>query len=195
MGIEKITSKIIEDAEMQARSIAEEAQKQADEILNRAENEAEQKIGDAERRGKEDKQKVISRRKSVADIDSRKMLLQTKQEKLEACFTEAARRAAELDEAEYVTFLTGIVEETGLHRGEIILNARDRKAVGKQLLERLKKNDGQSEFTLADETRDFSGGLMLRDGKVYINGTIESFAKEAREELAEKAAEILFREQ
>ncbi len=195
MSIEKITSKIIEDAEMQARSIAEDAQKQADEILNRAESEAEQKVADAEQKGREDKQKVISRRKSVADIDSRKMLLQTKQEKLEACFSEAARRAAELDEKDYVEFLAEIVEETGLHKGEIILNARDREAVGKKLLQSLKQKDDKNDFTLADETRTFSGGLMMRDGKVYINGTIESFVKEAREELAEKAAAILFREQ
>lgn len=180
---------------MQARSIAEDAQKQADEILKRAESDAAQKVADAEQKGREDKQKVISRRKSVADIDSRKMLLQTKQEKLEACFSEAAGRVADLDETDYVAFLTDIVAETGIHQGEIILNARDHKAVGQKLLNSLKQKDDRNAFTLAGETRTFSGGLMLRDGKVYINGTIESFAKEAREELAEKAAEILFREQ
>jgi V/A-type H+-transporting ATPase subunit E len=192
MSIEKITSKITEDAEMQARSIAEEAQKQADKILKGAEVKAEQVVSDAEQRGRADEQKVISRRKSVADIDSRKLLLQTKQEKLEACFNEAASQAANLSEGEYLEFLKSIVAETGLQKGEIILNKRDRGAVGDMLLKALNEN---GDFTLSEETRDISGGLMLRDGKVYINGTIESFAKDAREELAEKAAEILFREQ
>ncbi|MGI6190244.1 MAG: V-type ATP synthase subunit E [Eubacterium sp.] len=195
MSIEKITSKIIEDAEMQARSIAEDAQKQADEIVSRAQQEADQKVKDAEQRGKEDKLKVISRRQSVADIDSRKLLLQTKQEKLNACFSKAAEEAADLEPGEYVAFLTGIAAETGLKKAEVILNARDREKVGEALMKALKKEIPGSAFTLSEETRPFSGGLMLRDGKVYINGTIESFAKEAREELAEKAAEILFRVQ
>lgn len=195
MSIEKITSKILDDAKEQARSITLDAQNRADEIIKQAEAEAEKNLQDAKKRGEEDQKKVISRRQSVADIDSRKLLLMEKQNRLDQCFAAAAEQAANMDEKEYIDFLVSVITETSVHQGEIVLNDRDKKAVGAPLLDALKQADAGSAFTLSDESGAFSGGLMLRDGKVYIDGTIESFVKAAREELAAETANILFREQ
>ena len=65
MSIEKITSKITEDAKTQALSIAEEAKAQCDEILANAEKEAAAILEEGEKRGqKERKRKTNSAKKS-----------------------------------------------------------------------------------------------------------------------------------
>ena len=69
MSIEKITSKIISDAESIAKVTLDEANAECDAILARADSKAEQILREAGERGRDEKEKLISRRKAVADTD------------------------------------------------------------------------------------------------------------------------------
>ena len=47
-------------------------------------------------------------------------------------------------------------------------------------------------LTLADETREMEGGLILRDGNVEVNCAFETQLRVLRETMAAEVAAILF---
>ena len=193
MSIENITSKIIEDARTEAEAVLEQARSEARSILSEAEDKAAQIERKAEKEGREEKEKRIARRRSVADIDGRKLLLERKQQMIDECFHLAVEKLANLDQETYLDFLAGFVRQTGVRKGELIFSEREATTIGKALIEKLEKDLPGSEFTIAEEFRQSKGGFILKDGSVYINGTIEAFVAEAREDLTAHVAELLFR--
>ena len=80
MSIEKITSRILGEAEAERDITLAEARARSEAVLAEAEKNAATLLADAERRGKIEKDKIITRRKSVADIDCRKVFKKKKQE-------------------------------------------------------------------------------------------------------------------
>ena len=190
MSIEKITSKIIADAREQALAIAEDAKMQCDEILANAEKEAAAILEDGEKRGQEEKR--IQRKKAVADIDGRKLVLETKQKLIASCFEKAEEALHNMEEERYIAFLARVITSTEEASGEVILSAGDRAQIGDKLIAALKEQLPQGNFTLAEETRETGGGLFLKKGQVYLNCTISAFLEEAREQLIGQVAQQLF---
>ena len=80
MGIEKITDRITAEAEAAYDEAVKSAREEASSILAEANSKAEKILADALQRGQLEKENIIKYRKSVADIDAGKILLQKKQE-------------------------------------------------------------------------------------------------------------------
>lgn len=192
MGIEKITTKIMEEAESEAREILDKAKARGEKIKADAAAKGEEICKAAEVEGAENKEKLISQKKAVADIDSRKLILHKKQLMIEECFDKAAKSIVTMDKAEYVDFLAGIVKDSGLTEGELILNKEDKTNSGEALLKRVCEIIPGSNFTISEETRNMIGGVIVRKGKIFINGTVDSFIAQAKEEMALEVAEVLF---
>ena len=191
MSIEKITSKIIGDAEDKKKAVLAEAKEKADEILAAARAEADAYLASETARGEAVKATLISRHKSVADIDCRKLVLKQKQELLEDCFAKAVTALAELPEDEYVDFLVGLGKATGEQNGTLIFNEKDKAAVGAKVCEKLSAAAGGT-FAVAEETRAIAGGFVLQSGKVYINNTVEALVAEHKEAMNSEIAEKMF---
>ncbi|MGF6376518.1 V/A-type H+-transporting ATPase subunit E [Clostridiales Family XIII bacterium PM5-7] len=192
MSVEKITSKILSDAEASAKVILDEVKATSDGILAEAAKKAEEIQASAEQRGKDEKEKLITRRKAVADIDGRKIVLEEKQKLISSCFDQAIEQLATMEKGEYLNFLTATIKKTGMTEGELILNEKDAKEVGNALVERLAKELPESKISLSKETRKMKGGFILKNGAVYINGTIEALVDEMKEALIGEVAEQLF---
>lgn len=192
MSIEKITSKILSDAEEQAKVTLDEAKAAGDAILAEAEEKAAVILKQAEEKGFAEKEKLISRRRSVADIDGRKLILEEKQKLIGRCFDKAVEQIASMEKTAYIDFLAGLVKKTGEKEGELILNDKDAAAVGGALIEALAAADADCRITLSKEARNIQGGFLLKKGSVYINGTIEALIDEAKEDLIGEAAGQLF---
>ena len=118
MSIEKITSKILGDAETERDIMLADARAQSDAVLAEAEKHAAMLLADAEQRGEIEKQKIITRRKSVADIDCRKVLLAKKQEMIEACFARAIDEITAMPEAAYIDLLVNLGKASGTKKGD-----------------------------------------------------------------------------
>ena len=191
MSIEKITSKIIGDAEEKKKAVLAEAKEKADEILAAAQAEAEAYLAAETERGEAAKATLISRHKSVADIDCRKIVLAQKQEVLESCFAEAVAAFAKLPEAEYVDFLVNLGKATGETEGALIFNEKDKAEVGEKVCAELSKAVG-GQFVLAEETRAIAGGFVLQSGKVYINNSAEALVAEHKAAMTGEAHKVLF---
>ena len=92
-GIEKLTGRILEDAEAQVKSIIGEAEDKADVILNNKRSEAEGIYQDKIRRGKLAAEQRVERLGSVAKLEAKKLILGTKQEMVSNSFDLALDRA------------------------------------------------------------------------------------------------------
>lgn len=192
MSIEKITSKIVGDAEKEAETVLMQSKSQCDAILAEAQAKAEEIIAKAEEEGEKEKEKLIFRKKAVADIDGRKLLLVEKQKLIAGCFDKAEAELCSMEREQYIEFLVHLLKSTGQDSGELILNAGDTQSIGPALVSAAAGQIPGSRIVLSGETRDIKGGFLLKQGSVYINGTIETLIEEAREELAAEAAACLF---
>lgn len=193
MSIEKITSKIMGEAEDARTQVLTEAEAQRDAILREAEEKGKTLVHDEQARGEAEKEKIISRRKSVADIDCRKVILQKKQELISECFEKAVDAIITMDEEEYLQLLVALGKKTGLKKGLLIFNKKEKETIGEKVTAALNEAVGGA-FTVAEETRDIRGGYLLQSGKVYINNTIEALVEESRDVLSIEVASMLFSE-
>ncbi|MDD4376990.1 MAG: V-type ATP synthase subunit E [Eubacteriales bacterium] len=192
MSIEKITSKIISDAKELADAKIKEANNKSDAIIKEATRKAEKISKESSEKGLLEKEKIISRKKSVAEIDGRKLVLEEKQILISQCFEKAVDKIVTMERDQYVDFLAKVAIKTGEKTGELILNKDQSETIGNDLVAKIKELMPESKIVLAKETRDIKGGFLLRNGSVYINGTIEALVEDAKEELIGDVAKKLF---
>lgn len=89
MSLEKITDEILGEAKLERENLLKDAQAQADEIIKEANLKAEKMINDAKEKGRDEKEKIIERRRVIVNVDKRKLLLEKKQEVLRDTFEKA----------------------------------------------------------------------------------------------------------
>ena len=192
MSIEKITSKIISEASELKDKTLSEARVQSDAVLAEAQKKAQEMVEESKKRGLEEKEKIISRRKSVADIDCRKVFLAKKQELIGQCFDKAVDEIITMNEADYTDLLTALGKSSGLTAGQLIFNEKERAAIGQKVVDGLNAAIPGGSFALSEETRKLRGGYMLMCGQTFINNTIEALVEEARPELVAEVAKMMF---
>ena len=164
MSIEKITSKIISEAQELRDKTLSEAAAQSDAVLAEARKKAEDMVEDSRKRGVEEKEKIISRRKSVADIDCRKVFLAKKQELIGQCFDRAVDDIIAMDKDRYTELLTALGTNSGMTGGQLIFNENERAAIGQKVVDALNSRIEGGSFSLSEETRPLRGGYMLMCG-------------------------------
>ncbi|MFR5262528.1 MAG: V-type ATP synthase subunit E [Christensenellales bacterium] len=196
MSVEKITSKILEDAKAQADAITLDANLRAEGIVNDAKESAESLMESYKTRGEEEKLKLIDRKKSVAEIDGRKITLGVKQEFIDKAFKAAAEKIASMESDKYVDFLVEKIKASGVKEGEIVMNPNQREEIGTKFVDRLNQafaTDAETKgFTLSEETVDAIGGFMVKNGQIYMNGTLENLIEEEYGEIVSSVVEKLF---
>ena len=193
-GIEKITAKIAQDAQDEARRVREEARAQAQAILDQARTQAEQERDAILARGRRAADERLERLSSAAGMERRKLELAARQEVLGEAFDLALEKLCALPEEEYVALLTQLVlKASSTGREQLIFSPRDRSRIGKQAV--VAANEalaGAGMLTLSQETRDIRGGFVLVDGDVEMNCAFETMLALEREKLERQAAEMLF---
>ena len=192
MSIEKITSKILSEASELKEKTLGEARAQSDAVLAEAEKKAQEMVEAGRKRGLEEKEKIISRRKSVADIDCRKVFLAKKQELIGQCFDRAVDDIIAMDKDRYTELLTALGTNSGMTGGQLIFNEKERADIGQKVVDALNSRIEGGSFSLSEETRPLRGGYMLMCGQTFINNTIEALVEEARPELTAEVAKMMF---
>ena len=129
----------------------------------------------------------------ITRMEGRKKLLAAKQELVSESFRKALDKIVSLPEDEYVAFLAKLAAQASVTGDEeILLNERDRKAIGEKLVKAANALLPQGKLKLSDETRDIAGGLILRRGSVEANCSAELLVELSQSELAAQVAQILF---
>ena len=192
MSIEKITSAIIDEAQAECEQILNAAETKNRGVIAQLEKRIKIETDVAVREAGEERERIISRRKSVADIDGKKIVLAKKQQLIDGCFEEAVEHIVSMDEDQYVEFLAAAGKNTGFSQGSLIFNEKEKTSIGRRVVEALNKAVPDGDFHLAEKTRKIKGGYMLQKGQVYINNSVEAMVEDRRRELTSEVAAILF---
>lgn len=191
-GIEKITEKIIADAKLEVEEVLAAAHKEAevisDNFAQREEKERAALLEAAKRHSAERESRMVS----VAELEGRKRLLSLKQEMIDQAFAVALDQLCHLPAAEYVDLLSQIAArsaQTG--KEEIVLSPKDKEQYGQMILDKANAAKGL-QLTLSAETRDIVGGLLLKQGDIEINCTLDTQVRLLRDDMALEIAHVLF---
>jgi V/A-type H+-transporting ATPase subunit E len=192
-GTEKIIAHIGADAKAQADAILAQAEAKCAGIREGYEQQAKQAYAERIRAGVKANQDRLDSMERLAKMEGRKAVLALKQDMVAESFDRACDQLVNLPAAEYGTFLAKLaVKASVTHDEEVVLNARDRKALGDKVIEAANKALGGGKLTLSKETGDFKGGLILRRGSIEANCTAELLVDLCREEMAAELAGVLF---
>lgn len=192
MSIEKITSAIIDEAQTESEQILNAAKQRNRTVIDELEERIKIETDVAVKAAEEEKEKIISRRKSVADIDSKKIILSKKQELINECFDKALDFILSMEESKYVELLADMGRSAGVCGGNLIFNEKERDSIGQKVADALNASLPGGNFVLSQETRNLKGGYMLQNGQIYINNSIEAVMDEKCRELTGEVAKILF---
>ena len=191
-GTEKIIAHIEADAKTQADAILAEAEAKCADIRAKYEEEASRLYSDRIRDGVKVCQDQEDGALRISRMEARKSVLAVKQEMVEKSFDLALDKIVALPADRYVAFLAGLAKNAAVTgEEEVILNERDRAAVGEKLIQAI--NLGGAHMKLSDETRDIAGGLILRRGSIEANCSAELLVELCKGEMASKLADILFK--
>ena len=196
-GIDKLTERIAVDTDRERQSILDRGRSQAAEITAGYEALAESDYAEAVEKGRVAAAARVERMGNVAQLEARKLRLSAKQEMLEKAFSLALEKLLSLPEGEYVELLSKLAAEaSSTGREALVLSVTDRPRFGKKVVvaanEKLEKAGKTAELTLSEESREFTGGLYIQDGKVETNCTFSTIVRMLREQMSGEVAKILF---
>lgn len=206
MSIEKITSSILTEAEAVHKATLDEARAKCDRIIEEAEQKARARAEAMLEKGQDEKEKIILRRKSVAAIDSKKILLEKKQEVIADCFDQVIERIVSLPRREYIDFLVRTGLTSDMPGGVVSFNEKEKAEIASDILRRLneeyacQKREGEGDFqtedkfTLSPDPEPIDGGYWIRCGQTYADVTVGTLVKGKKKELAAEVSRMLFEE-
>ena len=105
-GIDKITSRIIADAEAECAAVKKESDERVAAIREENERRAQEEYLRLVREGVKDTEQRVQRLDRTARLEAKKSILNMKQETVSRAFELAKGKIAELPERDYVAFLS-----------------------------------------------------------------------------------------
>ena len=194
-GIEKISARILADAETEAAAIRAQAGEKAAQIRADYDRKIESEQQRLTAEAQADKQ--LERDQGAARMAARRQLLETKQALVDAAFRQAEQQLLSLPTAEYTKLCAQLAARASASGSEeLIFCAEDRERVGQAVVEQanalLQKAGKAAKLTLSAETRPMRGGVVLKDGLVETNCSIGTMISGLRPALSGKVAACLF---
>ncbi len=219
-GLNKITDKILSEAQAKADKILADAQAECDRInakyAERAERIRSEISSETEKGGME----YVARIRSTAATSKRNLLLQTKSDLIDGVFASVLEQTRSLELEKYNEILIGLLSAALLEQMEseetsrtlygeedamtpecyeVIFNQRDRDRCGKAVIEGTQKHlsgkvpaEKLALLTLSAKTAAIDGGLILRCGSVESNCSFSILFAQLRESLESEVARALF---
>ena len=192
-GTEKIIAHIKADAKTQVDGILAQTEQQCARIRGDFDKQAAALYAERIRAGVKETQDQVDGTQRIARMEGRKSMLSAKQALVSESFRRALEKIVSLPEEDYVAFLAKLAARASVTgEEEILLNARDREAIGTKLVKAANALLPGGKLTLSDETRDIAGGLILRRGSIEANCSAELLVELSQSDLSAKVAEILF---
>ena len=191
-GIEKIIGLIQSEGQAEIDTVLEKARADAAEITARYQDQSEAEAADLEFKNQKNAAEHEERLISVAQMESRKVVLQVKQEMIEKAYALALKKLCSMQEDQYIEVLKHLILKASVSgREEVIFSPRIREAIGKTAVEQVNQATGKN-LVLSEETRLIPGGFILKDGNIEVNCAFDTLVRLERTETAGMVAKKLF---
>ncbi|MBQ7173431.1 MAG: hypothetical protein IJR88_04870 [Clostridia bacterium] len=219
-GLDKITGKILAEADKEAKKIlseADDACKEIEEESKTAVEAIEKNFADEAKRQREE---FSARTEASAKTRRRNLLLATEGELVDEVFRNAEATVLSYDREKMLDLLTGLLanamieqveaeaESIALYGAEdavlpetyeLIMNKKDRatyggamiSGVGNKLIGKV-PSEKLAKLRLSDTTKNISGGFILRYGDIESNCSFDLIFAELRQKLEIEVSRALF---
>ena len=196
-GINKITAKLNADAQKEIDAVLQEADRKCAVIRKEYSQKADEAYKRAYENGARAVEDRVQRLGSAAEMEAKKATLAFKQEMVSQAFDRAVTMIRDMPRKEYIAFLSNqAVKASGGKDSVLVFNPRDRDELGERVAKsaqtQLSKQGTPCTLTVAEDTRDIPGGLIVRQGDIEMNCAVDTLVHLARGELSAQVAEILF---
>lgn len=193
----KLRQKILTDAEAEAGKIVGEGRNQVGKIKAEADAEVARIASEFGRKAETQAEEYIRRQISLRELEARKAVLTEKGNLIDEVFAKALEELRQRDrEGGYALtrkLLLGAIE---VGDEEIILSPDYRSAIGGSFVEDLNKElvkaGKHGEVKISSDTRNITGGFILRRGRAETNGSFDTLLAMLRDEIDTEVAGILF---
>lgn len=219
-GLNRITDKIIAAAKDQANEILASAQAECDRIRAGYEEKVAAIRKSGEREIEQKTRDLLVRAKSSAAMAGRNVVGEKRSELIESVFQSAFEKIENLPDEEYAKLVIGLLsaaveelftteeknlalygaeEEAVAEKCEVLLNDKDRKKIGKTVVDGICKTlsgkigkENLNKIVLAGDTVPIKGGAVLRYGEVESNCSFEMLFSLLRRDLETDVSRTLF---
>lgn len=196
-GAEKIQAKILEEARLLAEANIKRAEEEATNIIKSTSKDVEAKKQQIIEKAKLEAVEVKKRLIAVAELEARKQKLKAKQEVVDEAFELTLKKLNTLPDIEYQSILVEMISkavETG--EEEVVLSSRDTQRLSADFIEELNKKLSQKgvlgNLKISGETREISGGFILKSGDIELNNSFESIIRMKRDDIESEVIKSLF---
>lgn len=219
-GINRITDKILADAQARADKILADARAECDGIQADYNARAQQIRDRLSEEAQEKGTDMIARAKASAAMKKRNILQAQESQLIDGVFDSAKEWVLGLPKEKYVDLLAGLLSAALLEQAdteaqnlaiygeegepieqfEVLMNKKDRENCGKEVLESVKRRYANSarlpagrtdKLVLSKNTLNIDGGVILRYGDVESNCSFEMLFGQLHRELESEVAQAL----
>ena len=188
-GKEAIIAKILADAEKKAQDILHAAETYAVSVKEQAETWAKNYSAEQEKGLKSETVEIVARRKIVAELDVKKVLLKAKQDVIDRIYDNAEKKLCKMDKKTYLSVVLAKIEEFADISDEVVLSmdgVLSEKDISDSEVFRRKK------LSVYKTIGNFYGGVMLLGKVSDKNLTFREMILAEKEKNAPKIAKKLF---
>ena len=171
MAKRELLDKIVADAEARARSILSDAEEKAANMVAAAEEERAALIESARKMAAAAAPETISRRKAMAELESRKLVLEAKQALIRETYDRAL--VAVRESKKYAALLVRMILSVAEDGDEVIFAASDYDRVDRAKIVAEAMKLGKIRLTESAERGAFQGGIVLRGKDCDKNLSLE----------------------
>ena len=187
-GIEAILDRILADARDRSDYLIAQAEQAAAETVAAAQTNGADVLVQAQVLASAQAEGILGRARSSAAMERRQALLKARQDIIGEAIVRATGSVQNMPDADKIAFYRHLLQISAIRTGSVILAAADRR-LGPAVLDD-PSEDGS--FQLDDEAGLFTGGLIVRQGMVEENLTLDLLIKTYRPQLVSLAASIIF---
>lgn len=217
-GLEKVTGKIIADAEADAKEILDHAEAECAAIREKYAARREAELEALRETNDRECQSLVVRAKSSAAMAKRNAVLEARAAILDEAYAAAEKQVRSMNGEQYIELLCKMLrsalknqmdgEEDSLRlygediapdAYEVLLNSRDRDYYGEKFMGAFLTGLGAkfpravlAKLYLSEEAAPIDGGLILRAGPVETNCSLSLLLAETRRETETRVSRILF---
>ncbi len=195
-GIDKILQEIEEEGRAAADRITQETGEKIENLRKGILEKARARCEEIRAQGGRESRGILERGASGAELLSRRMILEAKQELLAELLRKAQESIYQMENHEYFALIRRIVARNALPRaGELLLSPADMKRLPKGFEEEVcALLPAGGSLKLSSGSRNIRGGCVLLYDGVEENCSIEALFSAGKDEMTDLARSILFRE-
>lgn len=199
MAVKDILERIEGDASESLRAMEVRLDARLDELAKHRKARLKRMRAEGAARAEAEARREKERRLTMGRLELRKADLAERRARIDEAFRRARGRLLDLDDDARRSWIRSLVlaaGETG--REGLRLAARDRRLFGKSELAELNRalvaEGREGGLHLVDEGREIEGGCLLVAQDYDVDRSLDALLAEARDELEETIADLLFRE-